>query len=340
MKHSRTLRLTSLYLAACTAACGGASAPGADDPVGASQSARITASGGGELALAGARLVVPPGALSADTTLTATVLARAEQPQAKDLRAPVYDFGPDGTTFTAGHEATLTLTADTPPPTDGAYFAATLDPATAQWVVLPESRTIVEDDGQVSVQAKVRHFSRFTIILVLDNSALACGLGDSFTPCGGDVVGTWRFTSACIDNGGDFDFDFIGCGDFSVSVSARITGQLTFEADGSYHSAGALDARTEMRIPTDCFGGIECSDLAFDFGEEGSVREDGGTCIWQMPIQSDLSALTGNWRTQGTTLFQDDQDMSYCVQGDRLILRSTSEFGAATLVAERALSLD
>ena len=89
----------SLALSLPFAGCGGKSS-------GKDGSATIGAKGGTVTLSGGPTLTIPPGALSADTTITITALS--DQPTSGAL-SPVYQFGPEGTTFAAPVTVTFPL---------------------------------------------------------------------------------------------------------------------------------------------------------------------------------------------------------------------------------------
>ncbi len=121
-------------------------AGGAGTHVVAAQGGTVAAPGGG------ATLTIPAGALGADTDITLSVL-----PAANGSLSPIYDFGPDGTTFAT--PATLVIDAD---PSLAAAGSALV------MVMLSGSSTVVELAGStfqgLTVTAPVPHFTGFTVM--------------------------------------------------------------------------------------------------------------------------------------------------------------------------------
>ncbi len=171
------------------AGSGGATPPTVDSGPSVSMpmgSMMITAKSGGTLVSGGATLVVPAGVFDADKVLTVSVKApAASDPGRANLVSNIFDFGPDGTTFTVPVSLTLPLTGTVP--ADKNVVVAWLDTASGQW--FPVVSTIVGD----KVTGRISHFSRYSLVLLAK---------DQFCPfagaCGGSLEGTWKYTQACL----------------------------------------------------------------------------------------------------------------------------------------------
>ncbi|MHB8416575.1 MAG: hypothetical protein ACYDCL_00765 [Myxococcales bacterium] len=103
-------------LAALLAACGNpkhdvASHYVKSQLIPSAQGGAITVGPADDVALAGTSIVIPPGALTADTTITIAEGASPVAPAGAQAAGPVVTFGPDGTQFRA--PATITLPYDT-----------------------------------------------------------------------------------------------------------------------------------------------------------------------------------------------------------------------------------
>lgn len=156
-----------LLLTACSPQSDEGPAPVTDPPPSA-----VIGSAGGSVALAGANVVVPPGALAADTTISVT-LAQSGFPALPDgWTAEVFALEPHGQSFAADVLVTLPYSGDDPDPV---IAAAALE--ATEWSLLDSTR-----DGD-SVRAAVRHFSHFTRVAGPPKcGAVACA--QPFNRCG------------------------------------------------------------------------------------------------------------------------------------------------------------
>lgn len=113
----------------------------------------VTRTAGGTLRTAnqGATLAVPPSALGADRMLTVAVGAATAE-----TASPIYDFGPDGTTFRSPATLRIQLPATVP----GGYRPVLAFRRNGQWNPILGSRV----DGQF-VTAEIRHFTPYAVVL-------------------------------------------------------------------------------------------------------------------------------------------------------------------------------
>jgi hypothetical protein len=195
MTHARPALLRSLAIAfatagalACSSGGGGAVAVTVEAGVdaGATDGApgpgptptpggTISAASGGTIRLEGATLAIPPGALAADTAISAQANPAAGYPGADSLRGKGYDFGPSGLVFAKP----ATLTVDVPAGVDGASLVlANLDEKTRTWVPLADSKL---SGGAIS--GSIAHFSSYALLLVLGNANLTV----DFSSCGAPI---------------------------------------------------------------------------------------------------------------------------------------------------------
>lgn len=138
-------------------AAGAATAPTGDVPaVGQMTTVSITADSGGDVAIGTAKLSIPGGALSADTDITMqTEDPPSSLPESGTVKGPLYQFGPDGTTFST--PADLALPLPSKPASGETPVVSWLDTSTNTWQDLD---TTVSGD---SVTAAVPHFTFFVI---------------------------------------------------------------------------------------------------------------------------------------------------------------------------------
>ncbi|MFL5312394.1 MAG: hypothetical protein ACJ79H_18320 [Myxococcales bacterium] len=128
---------------------------------------------GGMLAMAGgAALEIPAGALAKDTTIT---IAQVSEQSSGGALSPVYEFGPDGTTFSK--PVTVTFTVPSGTGAGSVYWTA---PQGAAYEELP---TIIQ--GTTAV-AQISHFSRGFV-------GPPCGTRSAIAVCGErrDVTGAF-----------------------------------------------------------------------------------------------------------------------------------------------------
>lgn len=82
------------------------------------------------------------------------------------------------------------------------------------------------------------------------SSAPTCA--DTFTPCGGSLVGTWSFELGCnVSN-----LDALSCAGVTSTVSPLASGTYTFKSDGSYALDVTDDETGTLVYPASCLGGF------------------------------------------------------------------------------------
>lgn len=139
------------------------------------------------------------------------------------------------------------------------------------------------------------------------------GTCTNFTPCGGDVSGTWQIQSLCWDFLGEIE----SCP--TAQGTLEISGSLTFGVDGSYSANGSIT--THLVFPAEC--SALCS-LACSGPSDGACVCDG---------TSSLSGNPSTYSASGNRLLLTDaqwghvQTAYYCVNGVELRLRGYSSNG-------------
>ena len=153
-------------------------------------------------------------------------------------------------------------------------------------------------------------------------------------PCGGDLVGTWTITSACLHAPDTADPT---CPGYSVSnVSGTETGTLMFAAGGTYTSnVSATASYTEM-IPSSCIAPSVCADLPAVYTSLGAAATCTGTttCVCSVAAASNGSEA-GTYAISGTTVtvtptYGYPDAMAYCVQGNTVHFLSYNSAGQVT----------
>ena len=186
------------------------------------------------------------------------------------------------------------------------------------------------------------------------------------TPCGGDLVGTWRVTSSCLTVSGELDLSIIGidCTRGQITSGAlQVSGTFTANSDTTFsdnttttgnvdftlveqcrHWSGTLvvcDALGRSAFPSIGFQqypATSCQDAASGGGCtcHGGVAQSGG-----MGVVSVTPLTSGNYTTSGSALTITDgfynTSYSYCVSGNTLTLtpQTTLPITTGTIVFQK-----
>jgi hypothetical protein len=164
------------------------------------------------------------------------------------------------------------------------------------------------------------------------SDAGTCGV----PPCGGDVVGNWTASSACVDHAA-FSMDILAvlmgaCPGLSIGdVNLTPTGTLNMGADMSFTGALSVSTTMDVNYPPACVNGASCEALqetlrATTVGTAGitavtCVGTDACTCT--SVIDLEIINASGTWATSGTQLTfagAPGGNGPYCVQGSSLHL--------------------
>lgn len=277
----------------------------------------LSAAEGGTVTAAGLTLVVPPGALAEDTSITVDVLDTAGLPDAADIVSSVYDLGPDGLTFLSPVSLTLTATV----PDDGRT-------PTVAWLQdgawTPVASTVSGDD----VVAAVDHFTVFAVVLTGD--AQVDGGCDTFAACGGDPTGSWTYTAGCLTL---HNPPSLPCSSATFVLTIDVGGSLDLGGDGTFSIAQTTRTTSTLTVPRACVGAPDCTFLGDD------AVASGDNCV-STDVSDDTDDVAGTWTSAGSalTLTAGGQDgvMDFCVQGDTLMLQALGQDADAQYTATRA----
>lgn len=292
---------------------------------------KVHADEGGKVSTAGAKVEIPAGALGEDTKITIEELDRDGLPDLENVASKVFDFGPDGTLF----EQPVTLTIDF----DAARTPEEMRAAMAfldgdSWQVLPDSMV----DGN-SVVATTTHFTPFAVIFVpADRVAASCDEIE-FEPCGGDLIGTWKFELGCVTFSEEAlqaaKGPFAMCDGAEASVGIDLDGTIAFGEDGSFEIKQTTSTTIEQTIPKDCLmEGETCEsvgagkDEAVDADDHCELRETHPSEYYDLgtyTVEDDTFTAT----SEGVD--EPSPPEEYCVDGNTLTMRVTTE-GAQTTV--------
>lgn len=195
--------------------------------------------------------------------------------------------------------------------------------------------------GPVAGRAKWKSLTSALAAAALSFAAAGCDGGGNgsptcgVAPCGGDVVGNWTGSSACVDPA-TLTMDILAplkgaCPQVSVAhVSLTSTGTLDMGADMSFTGSLAVTSMSDINYPAACIGGSTCDKLAATLqaivGTNGitAITCSGAvSCICTMEQTIPIVNATGTWATSGTQLTfagAPGGDGPYCVQDTTLHL--------------------
>lgn len=317
-------------IAACSSSDSGQNnSPGAKSfpGVGEHQSVAITAATGGTVKGTGVSLDIPAGALSADTTITLDIKDPSGYAGADAIAVNVFDFGPNGTTFTTPVPLTIDLQGQAVPAGKVANLAF-YDTTKSAWTVLDGSTVA---NGKVT--ANTTHFTAFTIVWSAGAGQTGGGCASlDFTPCGGDLTGTWTFSAACLDlPPGQGDPTGGKCPQATAAVTIDMSGTITFAAGGTYDVTGTTSASMSFSVPASCMTSLgisSCSQLNPDATDDGS-----GGCKMTQAEDPSSNTESGTYTTSNNQLTTTetgetpDDPMEYCVTGNTLKAKGTDTDG-------------
>ncbi len=313
-------------MAQCGGDDGGSTGATPDPDEGKTVTKAVTAAEGGTIATASgtASLTIPAGALAADTEITLAVEA------ASGTETSVYNFGPDGTTFTTPVD--LSIKYDGTPGDDEEAVLAWYNGT--EWEEVPGSSVA---GGMVT--GKISHFSKFSIILVGKDVVVVSeckSVAEEFSACGGEVEGTWKFKDVCMDDTviGSNPFESF-CPTASVEIEVEWDATITFNADNTYTQVmNSQSMNATYNVPVSCLeqmgGAVACvggEDGLFD--DDATCAVEGATCVCSSsdvdtndnPNQSGTYAVAGDKLTITSTGGDGpDEAMNYCRTGNLVVV--------------------
>jgi hypothetical protein len=280
-------------------------------------SVKVSADKGGTVSLGAAALDIPAGSLSGDTEVTLEkVTPGSDLPDSKSVTGMLYDFGPDGTMFDP--PATLALPVEGTAASGQTAVVSWLDEKAGAWVDLDTKVT----DGKAS--AAIAHFTKFVVRFRDSGSApVDC----SFSACGGDVVGNWTITSACVDDHKDAGTSNPfgpACPQAALDVALDATGTATFRSDGTYATSIMGTPMISLTVPSSCLtnGSLpvaDCASLAKALDKDGGAT----TCTGDKATGCTCTGKVGN--------FGGDHSMgTYTVSGNTLTTTKDIDSGTKT----------
>jgi hypothetical protein len=180
-----------------------------------------------------------------------------------------------------------------------------------------------------------------------------CGVG----PCGGDLIGTWNATGACVDKGvvmATFVSGLMGrCSGATLADTTAFTpsGTLTFKSDMTYDMALTLNGAIGVNVPTSCFPGATCAQ--FGVALQSAVAGDksiqsvscAGNCVCTFVQAPESDVETGTYTISGSSLVTTEagqttaESVGYCVKGTTATFNQpamTMSTGIEALVATKS----
>ena len=169
------------------------------------------------------------------------------------------------------------------------------------------------------------------------------------SPCGGNIVGTWKVTQTCITETADLSNECTGGAGTSASanVALMFSGTVTYNADGTYTSALTGTDMGQEHYSSGCAPlGLTCAQIGQEVIDGGSVScstDTAGTCNCDsvVPLTS-TNNTPGTYSTSGDTLTTTPGSMpsgaSYCVQGSVLYIIPGAGDGGVTFTGDFVLT--
>jgi hypothetical protein len=152
---------------------------------------------------------------------------------------------------------------------------------------------------------------------------------DAFTPCGGALAGSWVYTAGCLELA---DLGLVlsdnGCQAVNASLTGKLGGTLRFNGGRVEHDSSASGAGT-LRIPALCTLAIAgCPgfrELIND--DEDACTQTAGECVCEFSTE-ETEWTEDSFQASGSTFtLGGGRTFDYCVQGDSLTYRETSDDG-------------
>ena len=190
--------------------------------------------------------------------------------------------------------------------------------------------------------AGMRNSLKLFALVVGASALLSCGDdGDggscgAFTPCGGNVVGTWSIQNMC--STGSVSSLIEDCPGATTSIEGlKGSGTVTYNADMTMVSNTTLTGTMKMNVPMSCIMGGTCAQLDAvlkslatepDSPFSSASCTGSSTCACSFQLKGTAEMETGTYSISGNKITDSDGDaQDYCVSGDTLQLKSTMSMG-------------
>lgn len=157
-------------------------------------------------------------------------------------------------------------------------------------------------------------------------SNITVGSCDAFTPCGGDVEGTWTYTSACVDSTALADAVQQACANATTDTHGVVDGTLIFSG-GTVVRSGNYVVTADIHVPPNCvIGSCAVVQGLLAGALPGVTCQDGGAgscdCI---ASRTGGSIAAQSYTAAGNTItLADGRTFDYCVTGNTLVYTETT----------------
>jgi hypothetical protein len=194
------------------------------------------------------------------------------------------------------------------------------------------------------------HRLAIALLGALGAALLPAGCGSSgpscpatFTPCGGDIVGTWTYEAAC---GANPQLS-MACPTATSNLGTSTTGTIAFTAGGTFTETVTVHDSGTVTFPVACLTGItSCAQLDASNNASGlSIVSSGcaGTvtesCTCTI-VESGTATLTGTYTTAGNDVTLTvagnpaGTPSPYCATASQLDLAEGSSTGSYALFSK------
>jgi hypothetical protein len=167
------------------------------------------------------------------------------------------------------------------------------------------------------------------------DAANANGACATFSACGGDVVGTWVVSGACVVTAPPL----ASCAAGTVTMSMQVSGTVTFRADGTY-AVNTMAGITEMLgVPASCLGGADCTSLQTSLQGQSGVSSavcsnaPSSACRCTEVFTPQPNTDSGTYTVTGTSVMSPGAyAQPYCVQGTTIRWQDMNASGSVFVV--------
>ncbi len=155
-------------------------------------------------------------------------------------------------------------------------------------------------------------------------SIAGCGSGvdcTAFTPCGGNLVGTWHYAGTC----GMANQGVPACPQATVNTSQTTTGTLVLDTNGAFTFSTTVNGGGTVTVPAACLTGVvSCASLNSTSASESQTctGDPASSCTCNITVTNQTTTASGTYSTMGTTVTTNVAGaitvLPYCVQGNEL----------------------
>jgi hypothetical protein len=175
-----------------------------------------------------------------------------------------------------------------------------------------------------------------------DDSKESCGAAAG---CGGDLVGSWKITSSCVEVDTSQMMGSMACPGLGISGSdIDMSGTVVYAADGTYQTNTTTSGSLTINVPASCLEQqgitLTCAQVQQALESNASTGSiscsgsNGCSCVAQLTPQ--IQAASGTYTTSGSTVTHqsstgESDSNTYCVKGNTATLSSDSSTAVGTV---------